>query len=274
MLEKGKEYKYLEYKRRVERKAMETVIDVKGLCKTYIVNKYSNNVLRNIDFTLGAGEFVTIMGPSGSGKSTMLYTVSGMDRATSGEITFLGKNYGEMNDKDMAKERLLSMGFIFQQMYMMRKLCILDNILLPAFHAGLEDRSKVREEAEMLMRRLGIIEIADNEITEVSGGQLQRACLCRALINHPKVLFADEPTGALNSSSANEVMRELVNVNKEGTSIMMVSHSARVAAASDRVIYLIDGHIEGKLELGKLGNEGEIVERERKLNKWLMEQGW
>ena len=110
---------------------METVIDVKGLCKTYIVNKYSNNVLRNIDFRLEEGEFVSIMGPSGSGKSTMLYTVSGMDRATSGDVMFLGKNLGEMNDREMAKERLVSMGFIFQQMYMMRKLCILDNILLP-----------------------------------------------------------------------------------------------------------------------------------------------
>lgn len=253
---------------------METVIDVKGLCKTYIVNKYSNNVLRNIDFSLEEGEFVSIMGPSGSGKSTMLYTVSGMDRATSGDIKFLGKNFADMNDKDMAKERLVSMGFIFQQMYMMRKLCILDNILLPGFHAGLEDRNKIREEAEMLMRRLGIMEIADNEITEVSGGQLQRACLCRALINHPKVLFADEPTGALNSKAAGEVMRELIKVNREGTAVMMVTHSARVAAASDRVIYLIDGHIEGEVVLGKLQDESELTQREHRINKWLMEQGW
>ena len=179
-----------------------------------------------------------------------------------------------MNDKDMAKERLVSMGFIFQQMYMMRKLCILDNILLPGFHAGLEDRSKIREEAEMLMRRLGIMEIADNEITEVSGGQLQRACLCRALINHPKVLFADEPTGALNSKAAGEVMRELIKVNREGTAVMMVTHSARVAAASDRVIYLIDGHIEGEVVLGKLQDESELTQREHRINKWLMEQGW
>ena len=253
---------------------MEALIDVKGLCKTYIVNKYSDNVLRNIDFTLDEGEFVTIMGPSGSGKSTMLYTISGMDRATAGEISFMGKTYTGLNEKEMAKLRLVSMGFIFQQMYMMRKLCILDNILLPGFHAGLEDRKKVREEAEMLMRRLGIMEIADNEINEVSGGQLQRACLCRALINHPKVLFADEPTGALNSKAAGEVINELVNVNREGTAIMMVTHNARVAAASDKVLYLIDGHIEGTMELGKLTDESDLTQRECKLNKWLMEQGW
>ncbi|MBQ9867204.1 MAG: ABC transporter ATP-binding protein [Lachnospiraceae bacterium] len=253
---------------------METVIDVKGLCKTYIIKKNSNNVLRNIDFTLKEGEFVTIMGPSGSGKSTMLYTVSGMDRATAGDISFLGKSYADMNDREMAKIRLVSMGFIFQQMYMMRKLCILDNILLPGFHAGLAERKKVREEAEMLMRRLGIMEIADNEINEVSGGQLQRACLCRALINHPKVLFADEPTGALNSKAAGEVVNELVKVNRDGTAIMMVTHSARVAAASDKVIYLIDGHIVGSMELGKLKDEADLSGRERQINKWLMEQGW
>jgi putative ABC transport system ATP-binding protein len=204
----------------------------------------------------------------------MLYTISGMDRATAGEISFMGKSYTGLNEKEMAKLRLVSMGFIFQQMYMMRKLCILDNILLPGFHAGLEDRKKVREEAEMLMRRLGIMEIADNEINEVSGGQLQRACLCRALINHPKVLFADEPTGALNSKAAGEVINELVNVNREGTAIMMVTHNARVAAASDKVLYLIDGHIEGTMELGKLKDEADLTGRERQLNKWLMEQGW
>ena len=253
---------------------MEPLIDVKGLCKTYIVNKYSNNVLRNIDFTLNEGEFVTIMGPSGSGKSTMLYTISGMDRATAGDISFMGKTYAGLNEKEMAKLRLVSMGFIFQQMYMMKKLCILDNILLPGFHAGLKDRKTVREEAEMLMRRLGIIEIADNEINEVSGGQLQRACLCRALINHPKVIFADEPTGALNSKAAGEVINELVNVNREGTAIMMVTHNARVAAASDKVLYLIDGHIEGTMEPGKLKDEADLTQRERQLNKWLMEQGW
>ncbi|MBR5421229.1 MAG: ABC transporter ATP-binding protein [Lachnospiraceae bacterium] len=253
---------------------METLIEAKGLCKSYIVNRFSNEVLKDIDFSLREGEFVTVMGPSGSGKSTLLYTVSGMDRATAGEICFMGKSYTGMSEKEMAKLRLLSMGFIFQQMYMMKKLCILDNILLPAYHAGREDRKKVKEEAEELMQRLGITEIAENRINEVSGGQLQRACLCRALINHPKVLFADEPTGALNSKAAGEVMRELSDINREGTAVMMVTHNARVAAVSEKVIYLIDGHIEGQMELGKLKDDAELTERERKINQWLMEQGW
>ncbi len=253
---------------------MENILSAKGLCKTYVVNKYSNQVLRDIDFELAEGEFVTIMGPSGSGKSTLLYMLSGMDKLTAGEVSFLGKNYSGMKDREMAKLRLVSMGFIFQQMYMMRKLCILDNILLPGFHAGLQERKKVRETAEELMERLGITEIAKNRITEVSGGQLQRACLCRALINRPGVLFADEPTGALNSKAAGEVMQELVKVNRDGTAILMVTHSARVAAASDKVVYLIDGNIKGELALGKLTDEADLTQRERQLNQWLMEQGW
>ena len=253
---------------------MESILSAKGLCKTYVVNKYSNQVLRDIDFELAEGEFVTIMGPSGSGKSTLLYMLSGMDKVTAGDVCFLGKNYSGLKDREMAKLRLNSMGFIFQQMYMMRKLCILDNILLPGFHAGLQERKKVRETAEELMERLGITEIAKNRITEVSGGQLQRACLCRALINRPGVLFADEPTGALNSKAAGEVMQELVKVNHEGTAILMVTHSARVAAASDKVVYLIDGNIKGELTLGKLKDEAELIQRERQLNQWLMEQGW
>ena len=254
---------------------METVIDVKGLCKTYIVNKYSNNVLRNIDFRLEEGEFVSIMGPSGSGKSTMLYTVSGMDRATSGDVMFLGKNLGEMNDREMAKERLVSMGFIFQQMYMMKKLCIMDNIVLPGYQAGIKPREEVNKDAEELMRRLGIVETATREITEVSGGQLQRACLARALINSPKVLFADEPTGALNSKTSMEVLEEMVKANVSGTTILMVTHSEKVAANSDRIIYLMDGDIQGQLDLGKFtGDREELSKREKQLKKWLDEMGW
>ena len=185
---------------------MNKVLQVKDLCKTYIVKKNSNNVLRNINFELNEGEFVTIMGPSGSGKSTLLYTVSGMDEMTSGKVEFNGRDISSLNKKEMSKIRLTEMGFIFQQMYMMKKLCIFDNIVLPAYQSG-TPRSEANKRAETLMRRLDIIETAEHEVNEVSGGQLQRACLCRALINEPKVIFADEPTGALNSKAAADVMR-------------------------------------------------------------------
>jgi putative ABC transport system ATP-binding protein len=252
---------------------MNKVLQVKDLCKTYIIKKNSNNVLRNINFELGEGEFVTVMGPSGSGKSTLLYTVSGMDEMTSGKVNFNGRDISSLNKKEMSKLRLTEMGFIFQQMYMMKKLCVFDNIVLPAYQSGMS-RSEANKRAESLMRRLDIIETAEHEVNEVSGGQLQRACLCRALINEPKVIFADEPTGALNSKAAADVMRELVAANRDGTSIMMVTHSIKVAAMSDKVLYLMDGNIQGEIELGKLTDETELSGRERRLGSWLMERGW
>jgi putative ABC transport system ATP-binding protein len=252
---------------------MGTILSVRNLCKTYIVKSRSINVLQNVSFEMQEGEFVSIMGPSGSGKSTLLYTVSGMDEMTAGEVSFCGKNISSLSRKELNSLRLNEMGFIFQQMYMMKKLCILDNIVLPGYQVGRE-RRQVNARAEQLMRSLGIIETAEHEITEVSGGELQRACLCRALINDPKVIFADEPTGALNSKAAGDVMRELVGANQNGTGILMVTHSERVAAQSERVIYLIDGGIRGELKLGRMGSADELGTRERKLRAWLTEQGW
>ena len=250
------------------------ILEAKDLCKTYIVDKYSNNVLQNVNFKVMEGEFVSVMGPSGSGKSTLLYTVSGMDKATTGNVIFHGEDISGKDEKQLSQLRLFKMGFIFQQMYMMRKLCILDNIVLPGYQAGLINRQEINRKAEELMRRQGIIDIAEREITEVSGGQLQRACLCRAMINNPKVLFADEPTGALNSKASFEVMKELINANIGGTSILMVTHSERVAAISDRIIYLVDGDIRGEINLGKLVDMQDISVRERKLKNWLEEMGW
>ena len=250
------------------------VLEVKDLCKTYVIDEYSNNVLQNVNFSMEEGEFVSIMGPSGSGKSTLLYTVSGMDSMTSGNVTFDGEDISKLDRKAMARVRLNKMGFVFQQMYMMKKLNILDNIILPGYQSKQKSRAEVNKDAETLMRRLGIIDTADRFITEVSGGQLQRACLCRSLINNPKMVFADEPTGALNQKASMEVIRELVNANREGTSIMMVTHSEKVASCSERVIFLVDGNIQGELVLGKLESEQDITVRERKLRNWLQERDW
>ena len=251
---------------------------VKDLCKTYIVNKRPNNVLRNISLNVETGEMVAIMGPSGSGKSTLLYTVSGMDRATAGKVLFSGREIDALSAKEMSRLRLTRMGFIFQQMYLLKNLTIYDNIILPAYQAGAgqakRSRDEINEYAKDLMRKLGIIEIAKNDITEVSGGQLQRACICRSMINRPQMIFADEPTGALNQQSSREVMRELNKINKEGTTIMLVTHDSKVAAKSDRVLYIEDGCIKGEMALGKFNEETELRERERKLSGWLLEMGW
>lgn len=252
---------------------MNQLLKVRDLCKTYIIRSNSNNVLCNIDLDIEEGEFVTVMGPSGSGKSTLLYTVSGMDQASSGIVEFEGRSLSSMTRNELTELGLRKMGFIFRQMYMMKNLCIMDNIILPGYQAGM-NKKEVDRRAEELMRRLEIIDTASKELTEVSGGQLQRACLCRALINSPKIIFADEPTGALNSKASGDVMRELNTANRDGTTILMVTHSERVASFSNRVIFLMDGGIQGELVLGKLEDDEEITSRERKLHHWLSELGW
>ena len=250
------------------------ILEVKDLCKTYIVNKRQNNVLKNVNFKIGEGEMVAVMGPSGSGKSTLLYAVSGMDSLTAGEVNFCGKNIAGMGERELADLRLDEMGFIFQQMYMLKNLTILDNIILPATQSKKqrEPRRETARRGQDFMRRLGIIDIADNDINEVSGGQLQRACICRSMMNNPKMIFADEPTGALNRTSSDAVMEELVKLNSGGTTIMLVTHDVKVAAKCTRVMYIVDGNIKGEYDLSDCPTQTR--ERERALNNWLLELGW
>ena len=254
---------------------MKKMLEVKDVCKTYVINKRQNNVLKNVNLTIEEGEMVAVMGPSGSGKSTLLYAVSGMDTITAGKVNFCGKNMSELSAKELAKLRLDEMGFIFQQMYMLKNLTVLDNIILPACQSDKikESKKETVQRGQDLMRKLGIIDIADNDINEVSGGQLQRACICRSMINNPKILYADEPTGALNRTSSMEVMEELVKLNDEGTTIMMVTHDAKVAARCKRVLYIVDGNIKGEYVSPQDANLSK-ADKERKLNTWLMDLGW
>ena len=252
---------------------MKAVLEVRDLCRTYVVNKRQNHVLRNVSFTVNEGEMVAVMGPSGSGKSTLLYTVSGMDRMTSGKVDFCGRDISSLSEDELAELRLDDMGFIFQQMYMLKNLTVLDNIILPAVKSRRNKASR-REKTERgreLMHRLGIADIADNDINEVSGGQLQRACICRSMMNRPKMIFADEPTGALNRTSSEEVMTELAKLNEEGTTIMLVTHDAKVAAKCTRVLFIVDGNIKGEFGIDRAEPQRD---RERALNNWLMEMGW
>lgn len=257
---------------------MSIILKTKNLCKTYVVNKRQNNVLRNINFKVEEGEFIAIMGPSGSGKSTILYTVSGMDRLTAGEVTFNGRDISKLSDNEIADVRLNEMGFVFQQMHMLRRLSIYDNIVVAAYHSknGVkkEERERINERAKDLMRKFEIIDIAENDITQVSGGQLQRACICRALINQPKMIFADEPTGSLNSNSSKEIMKEFIEINREGNTIMLVTHDIKVAAKSDKVLYVVDGDIRGEYNLGKYEDIVKEKDREKALTNWLMDLGW
>ncbi len=252
-------------------------LKVSNLCKTYIVNKRQNNVLRNVNLEIKSGEMVAVMGPSGSGKTTLLYTVSGMDEASAGKVDFFGKELTNLKANEMSDLRLQEMGFVFQQMYMLKNLSIYDNIILPAYQASHDhktsSRHEIKERANMLMQKLGINDVADNAVTEVSGGQLQRACICRSLINQPKIIFADEPTGALNKQNSIDVMRELTNINAEGTSIMLVTHDMKVASQCERVLYIEDEDIRDEITLGKYQVTDDMRARERKLNDWLIKMG-
>lgn len=252
------------------------ILEVKNLCKTYIINKRQNNVLRNVNFHIKAGEMVAVMGPSGSGKSTLLYSVSGMDSITAGEVRFGGEDISGLSAKRLADLRLNEMGFIFQQMYMLKNLSVLDNIILPACQSDKEKESRKEtvRRGQDLMRKLDISDIADNDITEVSGGQLQRACICRSVINRPKMIFADEPTGALNRTSSEKVMEELGKINEAGTAVMLVTHDVRVAAKCTRVLYIVDGNIQGEYNLERYTSQAQLRRREQELNNWLAEMGW
>jgi len=257
---------------------MNTVLEVQNLCKTYIINKRQNNVLKNVNFSMVEGELAAVVGPSGSGKSTLLYTVSGMDTPTAGIINFFDKDISQIRKNEMADIRLTEMGFIFQQMYMLKNLSLYDNIVLPAYQSkavkGAAAKKEKNEYAKALMRKMQIIDVADNDINEVSGGQLQRACICRSLINNPKMIFADEPTGSLNKQASFDVMEKILRVNREGTAVLLVTHDVRVAAKSDRVLYISDGNIHGEYYLGKYQGEQTLREREMALNNWLLDMGW
>lgn len=151
----------------------------------------------------------------------------------------------------------------------------MDNIILPATQSEKSDsRDEIVKRAKELMQKLGILDIADNDINEVSGGQLQRACICRSMINNPEIIFADEPTGALNRTSSDEVMDELTKLNEDGTTIMLVTHDVKVAAKCSRVLYIVDGNIKEEYNLGKYEGSATLRERERAINNWLMDMGW
>lgn len=245
------------------------MIKVNGLCKIY----GESIILKNIDFHIKKGEFVAVMGQSGCGKSTLLYSISGMDKPTSGEVFFEGKKLSALSEKEMERLRLNRMGFIFQKANFLKNLSIEDNIVFPAFQAGKLSRAEIVREAEQLMEQMGIRQIADHDIRKVSGGQLQRAAICRAMINHPAVLLGDEPTGALNSSATREVMDIINGINSQGTTVLLVTHDAKVAVRADRVIYLEDGSVKEALELGRYA-ELSVAEREEKLKAWLEKMGF
>ena len=235
------------------------MIKVKNISKSY----KDAIVLNNVSLEINKGDFTAVMGPSGSGKSTLLYSISSMDNPDEGEVIFEGIDVYKLSESELSKFRLNKMGFVFQNSQMLKNLSIFDNIILPGMVAKRESIEVVRARATELMSKMGIEDIKDRDIREVSGGQLQRAAICRAMINSPEILFMDEPTGALNSEAASQVMEILKKLNQEGISIMLVTHDAKMASMAKKVIYIKDGKLAGEI---KLSNEKEAL---AELDLWL-----
>lgn len=236
------------------------------IIKSFGTGEEKHTVLDGVSVEIEEGGFVSVMGPSGSGKSTLLYALSGMDQIDSGEVIFENQNLSGLSDKKLSDLRRNKMGFVFQQPALLKHLNILDNIILPLMRDQRRNVSGLTKKARALMRQVGIEDLEQRDITQVSGGQLQRAGICRALMSSPRVIFCDEPTGALNSKSAAEVMELLSQINEGGTAVLLVTHDANVAARTRRVMFMQDGKIVGKLDFPKY----QPSDHEKRLEKIML----
>lgn len=255
---------------------MSNIVEAKSMNKKVALgNENELHILKDVNVDIEEGEFVSVMGPSGSGKSTLLYNVSGMDRISSGSVKFKGSEISSLKEEELAKIRLKHMGFIFQDINLLKNLSLIDNVMFPALVSKDADKNAVYEKAKKLMKMTGIEKLADNQITQGSGGQLQRVAICRALINDPHILFGDEPTGALDSKSSADIMAILAEINSKGTTIMLVTHDAKVAAKTERILFMVDGSIVAQKNMSKYdAQHDDMKEREERIMKWLVENGF
>lgn len=248
------------------------IISTNKLCKTFSNGGMQQHVLKNLDIEIYQGDFTVIMGSSGAGKSTLLYALSGMDKPTLGSIKFDENEISRLSNDKLAIFRRLNCGFIFQQMFLMDNMSILDNILVSGLLIS-SDRKAIAERAKELLTQVGLTEIIWSKFpSQLSGGEAQRAAIVRALINNPKVVFADEPTGALNSSAGQAALDVLTEVNRSGQSIIMVTHDLKSARRGNRILYMRDGAIQGLCDLGSYVSGDK--ERHNKLQGFLNEMGW
>ncbi len=251
---------------------MKTILSTRKLCKTFSNAGVQQHILKNLDLEIYEGDYTVIMGASGAGKSTLLYALSGMDKPTLGEIWFLDKDISKYNDDKLAVFRRENCGFVFQQIYLIDKMSVLDNILASGLLVN-KNRIDVVKTAKDLFYKVNISEqLQDKFPSQLSGGEQQRVAIVRGLINHPGILFADEPTGALNSSNSEAVLDMFTNFNKEGQSIVMVTHDIKTALRGSRIIYLKDGQIHGECNLGAYVEKDH--DRKSKLKTFLEEMGW
>jgi len=248
------------------------ILKSKMLSKTFSNGGLQQHVLKNLNLDINEGDFTVIMGASGSGKSTLLYSLSGMDKPTLGEIYFEDQEISKYSNDKLAIFRRKNCGFVFQQIYLLNTMSVLDNCLASGLLVNKNKRLVVKKAKELLLQ-VGLTEADWGKFpSQLSGGEAQRAGIVRALINDPKVVFADEPTGALNSASSKDVLDLLTQVNDKGQSIMMVTHDIKSARRGSRILYLKDGVICGECLLGKYVSGDKV--RHDKLATFLVEMGW
>ncbi len=251
----------------------EVILSAKDLCKSYAHNGGQNHIISHMNLDLYEGDFTVIMGASGSGKSTLLYTLSGMDKATSGQVIYQGEDLVSMTEKKLAVLRHSDFGFIFQQMHLISNLTLLENVVVPGYLDKKKTASEVQKKGEELLEKMGLTSVKTHLPSQVSGGQQQRRAIARAVIHTPKLLFADEPTGALNRKNTTEVLNLLTELNQSGQSILMVTHDMRAALRATRLLYLEDGAVIGDLTLPPYQKEEE-KNRETQVNAWLDSMKW
>ncbi len=237
------------------------LLEVANIKKTYTQRIGGNKVeaLKNVSFTAEKGEYIAIMGESGSGKTTLLNILAALDKPTGGSLTLDGADLAKIKDKDAAAFRRSNLGFVFQEFNLLDTLTVRDNILLPLVLAGTHYRAMMRR-LEPVAAKLGITAILDKYPYEISGGQKQRTAAARAIITEPKMLLADEPTGALDSRSSDELLSVFARLNAEGQTILMVTHSVRAASRANRVLFIKDGEVFHQLYRGNCTNE-ELYKR-------------
>ena len=250
----------------------EIQLKTEKLSKSFSTGGAMQHVLKNIDLQLYKGDFTVIMGASGAGKSTLLYALSGMDTPSLGAITFGNETISDMSFDKLAVFRRRHCGFVFQQIYLIDGMNVMDNVLAAGLLVN-KDKKELTRRARELFRAVDITEEMQRKFpTQISGGEAQRVGIARALINSPEILFADEPTGALNSQMGLDVLDTLTGFNEQGQSVVMVTHDMRSARRGNRILYLKDGVIMGECNLGKY-KPGDR-QRHEKLAAFLAEMGW
>lgn len=251
----------------------QTILSAKGLCKSFAHNGGQVHILSGMDLDIYQGDFTVIMGASGSGKSTLLYALSGMDRATDGTVIYQGNDLVKMSEKQLTALRRSDFGFIFQQMHLVSNLTLRENITVPGYLNRKRTAAETDQRADELLEQMGLSHIKDHLPAQCSGGEQQRCAVARAIIHEPELLFADEPTGALNKRNTTEVLDLLTALNAAGQSILMVTHDARAALRASRIIYISDGKVVSELTLSPYTAESE-KHREAQVTAWLAALEW